>query len=195
VASAIEADVREVLDGLEPDVFEVVHGAWEAWKATALQVLFPRTRAVLMHDLMVRRAIAQWGGRGDIHFVERDETVKFLVKQRLLLRFKKASGNGLGSNIPTQAVLAFTDPQMLLPGIPDVQKVEVLYELNDLETKIERVVVVARDGDRKIWEYEIEDRRVLAPVLPLPSQAPASRAAPVVRLRKNDQDQKSKSET
>ncbi len=194
MASAIEADVRKLLDGLEDDVLEIVHGAWDDWMAAGLQVLFPRSRAVLMHDFVVRHAMAKWGERADIHFVERDETVKFLIRQLLLLRFKKANGNGLGSNITTQAVLAFTDPQLLLPGIPDVQKIEVLYELSDLETKIDRVVVVARDGDRKLWEYEIEDRRGLAPVVPLPPRAPTQPAAPVVRLRRKDQDEKSKSE-
>ena len=100
MASAIEANVRELLDELEEEVLEFMHGAFDDWKATGVQVRFPRTRAVLTHEFIVRRAMAKWFGRADVHFVERDETVKFLVRQRLLIRFKKANGNGLGSNIP-----------------------------------------------------------------------------------------------
>lgn len=192
MADAVQAEVQELLKNLEGQILNIVHGAWDDWRATGLNVLFPRSRAVLVHDFMIRRATKSWSSVGDIHFVERDETVKFLIAQRLLLRFKKANGNGLGSNISTQATLAFTDPQMSLPGIPDVQKVEVLYELNDLQTKIERVVVAARNGDRKLWDYEIEDHRGMAEVVPLPMKAPTPSSLPgIVRLRKKDQDIKS----
>ena len=112
----------------------------------------------------------------------KDETAKFLFDDRLLVRFKKDDGSGLGSNIETQAVLTFTDPQLVIPGLPDVQKVDVVYRLNDLQTKIQSVAVSARDNAVRLWSYEIDDRRG-APVLPLPETAPLPKSGNVVRVR------------
>jgi len=83
------------------------------------------------------------------------------------LRFKKADDRGLGANIPTQAALDFAEQQHELPGIPNVHKVEVVYVLNRLQTQVDRVVVVARDGDVRLWDYVVE-RTGGADVIPMP---------------------------
>jgi len=45
---------------------------------------------------------------------------------------------------------------MELPDVPNVHKVEVVYVLNDLQTRIEQVLVAARDGDVCLWNYDLE---------------------------------------
>lgn len=184
MAVAVEADVREILERRENAILDIAHGAWNDWLATPnrSRLRFARTRANIVHDLMVDRAITAFNGDADVRAIVKDETAKFLFGRRVLVRFKKGDGNGLGSNIETQAVLAFTDPQLLIPGLPDVQKVDVVYVLNDLQTMIERIAVTARDNDVRLWTYDIEDRRG-ALLLPLPLPSAPDEGGKVVRLR------------
>ena len=184
MAVAIETDVREILGRYESTIIEVAHGAWSDWLGlpNRSRLRFARTRATVVHDFIVDRAITAFAGNADVRSIVKDETAKFLFDRRVLVRFKKGDGNGLGCNIETQAVLAFTDPQLLIPGLPDVQKVDVVYVLNDLQTMIERVAVSARDNDVRLWSYDIEDSRS-APVLPLPMPSAPDEGGRVVRLR------------
>ncbi|MFK4002548.1 hypothetical protein [Qipengyuania sp. NPDC077563] len=74
----------------------------------------------------------------------------------IVARFKKAGDDGFGCNIPTQAAMAFMDAETPLPGFPaKTAKIELIWEPNEIWTQVERVLVVARDGDRLLWEYEV----------------------------------------
>jgi hypothetical protein len=175
-------DVRRELAPYEVDILEVVQGAWQDFLDLGIQakLRYKRNRAGLVHDFMVQRAMNKWPEGSGVTWLEKDETAKFIFGQEVIVRFKKADENGLGANIMTQAVLAFVDPQMNLPGIPEeLAKVEVLYSLNALETQINSVTVVARNGDRELWSYVIEDRRG-GTVLPLPLAPAPSPAEPDV---------------
>jgi hypothetical protein len=191
---ADENIVQSVLRSYEDAIFKAVHGAWSDWRELPLggRLLFPgRTRACLVHDFMVQRAIAAWTGDSAVRVIRRDETAKFVVAGQVLLRFKKADDRGLGSNIPTQAALDFAEQQHELPGIPNVHKIEVVYALNRLQTQIDRVVVVARDGDAVIWDYPIVPVAT-AEVIMLPTQTSESPKSARVRVRKTDEADKKK---
>ena len=191
---ADEDIVRGVLRSYEDAIFKAVHGAWSDWRELPLggRLLFPgRTRACLVHDFMVQHAIAAWTGDRAVRVIRRDETAKFVVADQVLLRFKKADDRGLGSNIPTQASLDFTEQQHDLPGIPNVHKVEVVYVLNRLQTQIDRVVVVARDGDAVLWDYPIVPVAT-AEVIMLPTQTSEPPKGARVRVRKTDEADKKK---
>jgi hypothetical protein len=191
---AVEEIVRGVLRSYEDAIFKVVHGAWSDWRELPLggRLLFPgRTRACLVHDFMVQRAIAAWTGARAVRVIRQDETAKFVVADQVLLRFKKADDRGLGSNIPTQASLIFTEQQYDLPGIPNVHKIEVVYVLNRLQTQIDRVVVVARDGDDLLWDYVIAPATT-AEVISLPTQTSEPTKGVRVRVRKADEGDKNK---
>lgn len=191
---ADENIVRVVLRSYEDAIFKAVHGAWSDWRELPLggRLLFPgRTRACLVHDFMVQRAIAAWTGDSAVRVIRRDETAKFVVAGQVLLRFKKADDRGLGSNIPTQAALDFAEQQHDLPGIPNVHKIEVVYVLNRLQTQIDRVVVVARDGDDLLWDYVIAPATT-AEVISLPAQTSEPTKVARVRVRKTDDGDKKK---
>jgi len=150
--------VHTVLQPYENAIYDAVHGAWSDYQALQLhgRLLFPsRSRACLVYDFMVNRFIASLANDDTVRVIKRDETAKFIFAQRIYLRLKKANDRGLGSNIPTQAALEFIGQQYSLPGIPEVHKVEIVYLLNAMQTRIEKVVVVARDGDERIWDYVI----------------------------------------
>jgi hypothetical protein len=190
---AEEEVVRSVLAPYETGLFQAVHGAWDDWKALGLggRLLFPaRSRACLVHDFIVQRASSGFGGDSAVRMIRQDETAKFVFANQILLRFKKADDNGLGSNIETQATLNFVEQQQELPGIPNVQKVEAVYVLNKLSTQIDRVVIVARDGDVRLWEYVIAPTTT-AEVVQLPlSATPQPDRGVRVKVRATDVEPK-----
>ena len=179
--------VQATLKAFEPTILAVVHGAWREFKQLPLSapLEFARTRACCVQDFMVRRAKEEFSDHPRVRVIVRDETAKFIFDDKVLVRFKKADASGLGSNIQTQAVLQFVEQQQELPGLPDVQKVEVLYHLNGLQTQIDHVMVVARDGDRQIWEYPIaaEDTTQTA-MFPVTQEEPLRGAK--IKIRKPD---------
>jgi hypothetical protein len=137
-----------------------------------------------MHNYMMNLAGPAFLADAAVYAVEKQETIYFVVEQRLVLRFKKGDDIGMSSNIETQAALAFNDPQQTLPELPDVSRVDIAYVLNPLETLIDRVLVVARNSDRVVWSYaiypRIEDTELPTP-LPVQPIPPAP-AQTVVRL-------------
>lgn len=192
MTEADEDIVRSVLAPYETKLFQAMHGAWEDWKALGLagRLLFlGRSRACLVHDFIVQRAIAAFTGDAAVRTIRRDETAKFVFAGQVALRFKKADDNGLGSNIKTEATLDFVEQQQELPGIPNVHKIEVVYILNRLQTQIERVVVVARDGDVRLWNYVIAPATT-AEIVPLPVAKPEPERGARIRIRGGNKNQK-----
>jgi hypothetical protein len=165
------ADVKLLLETREQPINDIVIAAWERWWANPERLtLYRRTRATLIHNYMMNLARPVFADDADIYQVEKQETIFFVANQRLVFRFKKGDDIGLSRNIETQASLAFNDPQQTLPELPDVGRVDIAYVLNPLETLIDRVLVVARDGDRVVWSYPIFPRP--ADILPFPTPFP-----------------------
>jgi|JI6StandDraft_1071083.scaffolds.fasta_scaffold292450_1 hypothetical protein len=171
---ADEQTVRAALTPYQSLLFRAVHGGWEDWRALQLggRLLFPaRSRACVVYDFIAQRAMSALSDDQSVRTIRRDETVKFVFAETVVLRFKKANDNGLGSNIQTQATLGFVEQQQQIPGLPNLHKVEVVYVLNRLQTRIEQVLVAARDGDDCLWNYDIAPDSG-AKVIPLPMPAP-----------------------
>lgn len=188
-----EEIVREVLATRHDQLLQFADGAWDDWRALSLggRLLFPgRSRACLVFDFMAQRAIAAWENDNTVRVIRQDETAKFVIDNKVMLRFKKADGRGLGSNIPTQATMNFECQQYEMPGIPNVHKVEVVYVLNPFQTQIDRLMIVARDGDERLWDYAVLPTRT-AEIIPLPIAASADETRGArIRLRKVDEEKK-----
>jgi hypothetical protein len=154
-------------------------------------VLYSRTIANYVFDAIARRAMMVFAAEPSVHVRTEAQTVKFFFKGSVLARFKKASENGMGCNIPTQAVLAFEDAEKCLPGLPpETAKVEFIWEPNELWTQLENVLVVARDGDRLLWQYDIPDAGAGTVVaLPLKPRGPSGTPdAPLITPKKPKPD-------
>jgi hypothetical protein len=190
---ADEDVVRMVLQPYENSIYQAIYGAWSDYQELSLggRLLFPsRSRACLVHDFMVQRFISACADDTIVRVMRHDETVKFVIADQVMLRLKKADDRGLGSNIPTQASLDFIGQQFNLPGIPDVHKVEVVYLLNSMQTQINKVVVVARDGDQRLWDYVIAPTTT-ADIIPMPLTATTEPERGVrIKVRKNKDDKK-----
>jgi hypothetical protein len=169
-------DVQEILGPFHARIRGVVERAWEerraeaAWRVeTGLDpLLYSRTIANYIFDAIARIAVNEFAGDASVHIKIEPQTIKLFFKGGVCARFKKGDDNRLGQNIPTQASLAFEEADGVLPGFPaETAKVEFIWLANELSTRLEHVLVIARDGDRLIWEYEIESGADAA-VVPFP---------------------------
>ena len=111
---------------------------------------------------------------GRIRILDGQETFSFLVDDCVLFRFKKGNEVGISANVPTQLALAYHDHEQDLLGLPEVCRVEIVYQLNALQTEVVDVLVVARDGDRIAWAFSLLEGGEVAGPLPV-GVSPASR--------------------
>lgn len=176
--------VKKVLEDFELRMRDLLEGAWEDWQGLSHKALLsPRSRASIVFDFIKSRALAEFDGDPDIRPIPKGQTVHFLFRDRVLVRFKKANSAGLGSNIETRAVIEFVDPQFPLFPLPPVYHVEVCYHLDKLATRMDMLAVTARQRNTKLWAYELE-RVGSAAVVPLPGPPHADATPPEVRPRK-----------
>lgn len=170
-------EVYRVLQRYEQPLLTVHMKAWErlvsnsAWPT----LVFQRTASGMMHDFIVQEASATLDELADVRRVSHDKSVRYLVENKVLFRFKRGTRSGLGSNIDTQANDDFIDAEVDLLGIPQLWKVELLWYPNRLRTKLDRVEVSARDGKRRLWVYTLGREPDIAT---LPLFQPADPAAP-----------------
>jgi hypothetical protein len=137
--------------------------------------IWARTRAGMMFERLAIRLQENFAGDPGVRFVFATETVKVIFDEKLMIRCKKADGQGLGHNIPTGANDMFCE-QGAFPGFEPLEKVEVVYVLNAYSTAIKRIMVQARDGDVRLWAYEIDDTALpaAAPIAPFPTPSAPS---------------------
>lgn len=174
-------EVRAVLEKHEERLANIVLSSWGDWRTSPCAGVWRTKRgaAVFMWEQMIVRAHEEFDGVAGVHIIEGDETFKFLVDNRVLFRFKKADEAGLSANTPTQMALAFHDHETNLFGLPEVMRVEVVYQLNRLETAVDDILVVCRDGNRVAWTYSVLNRAAgdgQVPIdLPVVPTSPAER--------------------
>jgi hypothetical protein len=187
-----EATVRPVLDEIREQVVSAIREAWEDWLASDRNGVwrYKRSRANFVWEQIIERANNALLGHDAVHLIDGHETMKFLVRDKVLFRFKKADETGRSSNVATQLALAFHDHEQDLFGLPEVQRVEVVYKLNRLETQIDDICVVARNGDQIAWEYSLLDAGEASVPLPLPEPKPERPAASIVKLKGAADDRK-----
>lgn len=158
--------VRDALTPYHDRIRSVVERAWREWRLTddfrrksgMGPVMYSRTVANYVFDAIARIAVAEFGGDETVHVRFDAQTIRFYFRGGVYARFKKGDDSNLGQAIPTQAALAFEDMNATLPGLPpETAKIEIIWQANDIGTNLEHVLVVARDGDRVLWQYEIED--------------------------------------
>ena len=190
-----QAAVLPLLDEVRDLIVAAIHEAWDDWMASDYVSVWrcKRSRANFVWEQIIDRAFTNLANHDAVHVIDGQETMKFLVRGEVLFRFKKADEIGRTSNVSTQLALAFHDHDQDLFGLPEVQRVEVVYKLNELETAIHDICVVARNGARVAWEFSLLDAEDVITPLPIPASEPERPAAKVVKL-KLVSDERKKSE-
>lgn len=187
-----KATVRPILDEIRDHVVSAIRAAWEDWLASDFNGVSrcKRSRANFVWEQIIERANTALLNHEAVHLIDGHETMKFLVRDVVLFRFKKADETGRSSNVATQLALAFHDHEQDLFGLPEVQRVEVVYKLNRLETQIDDICVVARNGGQIAWEYSLLDAGEATVPLPVPEPKPDRPAASIVKLKGAADDRK-----
>lgn len=196
-----EEDVRRILTPIRAArIFRAFRQAWADFiQDRAKYSRWARTRANMIFERLADRLQEQFIDDPGIHFVFHNETVKIIADQKLMARCKKANDRGLGSNISTHANDLFCDQATMAFAAP-FDKVEIVYKVNSLGTEISKVFVQARDGDTRLWAYEIDDAALVAaapvtPILPVVAPPTAPDASDLVQPRtkpvvKDEEDKK-----
>jgi hypothetical protein len=176
-----QQDVRAVLEAFHAQHLGIVRGAWDDWLNSGHGGSWTkRGRANYVWEQIATRAKADFHGHPLVRMIDGQDTIKFLVADIVLFRFKKGDGSGMSSNYPTQTSMAFHDHDQNLFGLPDIMRVDIVYTLSRLETAIEDVLVVCRDGDEICWTYSLLGA---APnVLELPFTPPSQADTPARQL-------------
>lgn len=191
MAIADMREVKEVLADFELRIRSVVDTSWAELQSflKVRRLMYPRTHANTFFDILAQNAILEFDSDENVRVLAKRTTVQFLFKEIVLLRFKKGNAKGIGSNIETQAVLDFVDPQLNIPDLlADVHRVEVCYQPNALGTQLQEVAVVARNRTKRVWAYELEGGA--APdIIPMPMRSP-DETPPAVFPKKPKRDTK-----
>jgi hypothetical protein len=169
-----EDDVRAIITPTrEAKIYRAFHAAWDDYiQDRSRYKIWPRTRANMVFERIAVRLQEQFLDDPGMYFDFANETVKITIDQKLLARCKKANSKGLGQNIPTQANDLFCEQDMFAAVAP-LDKIEIVYVVNMLSTEIRRILIQARDGDVRLWSYEIDDTALasVAPVISIPTPA------------------------
>ena len=152
-----QEEVRNLLKPLHGPLTRVVTGAWEDWQKVAPMIgrRFARTPANVIYERMIARAVPELESLPGMHIVNGHQTVHFVYQDAVRFRFKKGDENGLSKNYPTQMALAFNDQTSDLFGAPTITRVDVVYQLDGLATRVTDVAVVARHDMNVLWSYSI----------------------------------------
>lgn len=178
-------------NGREDIIYNAVIGGWKDYQASSEFNKWKRkgTRASIVWERMIDRALGEFDGAEGINIVERDDTVSFVFDEVLLLRFKKGDSNKISSNYPTSLALSFHKPNKDLFGYEGVRRAEVIYVLNDRETEIESVNIVARNGKSITWEFELLGSNENIIPLPITPQHEVPSKKGIARLKKLRQNE------
>jgi hypothetical protein len=195
MATANETVVRSVLTAeREEKIVGAYNQAWNDWWSNTDRTKlsrWPRTRANTLFEYLANRLIAAFANDPDSRFIFQRESFKLTIDNTLVIRFKKANSNGVGSNIETQAEINFGELQTDLPGMPGLQKVEIVYALNATETAIAEITVAARNGDKRLWGYNINGLGGATVVPFVQPPTPVSGVDQMVVPKKSTEEEKS----
>ena len=178
--------VRSVLEINDRDLRlrSAVEQAWSDVQSTYSTMAWWRrlstTRAV-MWEHSVDRVMEVVEEDNGLTVVKHHDTASFIADDKVLFRLKNAGPGLLSQNYPTRQARLFHQHEQSadLFGHPGLQRVEIVHTLNTLRTALDWVGVVARDGKKVIWEFEL--RRGGAEVIAFPAQPQAPAGKTVLR--------------
>lgn len=190
----VEDVVKATLDknGRASKLQAAIEFGWAKAKSHPDYLKFRRgcTRASLVWEATVEKAIELFAGDRGVHIDDRFDTVSFIFDATVLLRFKKADTKLYTSNYPTPMAELFHDAEPDLFGYAGEQRVEAVYVLNQYDTDIVWTGIVARDGDNVIWSFEFGEG---AKPMVLRPAAEKKSTAKLAKVKKPEAEKKKKS--
>lgn len=155
-----------------------------------------RSESELMWTFMNDEAKATLDRDPNVRILETAQTDYFLFSDKVLIKFKKADATGRTSNIGTEQMGMFHDPQSELPGFPKTSRVEVTYTLSSDRTSLACIQVVGRNRDKVAWRYHLEEDSQTTPFIDqhrapdiMPAKTNANDLAPPKRTESTDEEE------
>jgi hypothetical protein len=157
-----EKDARTALDSYLPKIYDCIHLAWKDY------LMYPdwaridhssTTRANIVHDHMIKRAIKSIVDDSSVKHFEWSRHHIFVFEQRISLRLKKLSQELMPQNIQTEQVKNLNCHE-LVPGIEAAAHLVAGYTLNKLETEVEDVYLVCPNNKKIYWELKLDGSEI-----------------------------------
>lgn len=139
------------------------------------------TTAGLVWEYAVENVISGLEGDDGARTLPHDDTVSFILDDEVLVRLKRADLQLKSRNYPTLQALLFHDHAVDLFGHNGLQRVEAAYVLNRFQTDIDWIGVVARNGRRPLWNFELEERSAVIDMVPAAARKAGVAADRVMR--------------
>jgi hypothetical protein len=151
-------DALEIFEPYRDAVVGMIHTAWDSWLdySEAQQAILDSTaRANIVH-CNIRHGIRLLEPVFEqFRTVEIQRLFCVVLKERLLVRFKKVNEQLIASNIFTDQVKDFRR-QRTLPGMCEYANLEIGYQLDSLEREVQAVHLVCPNGPKKFfWAAEV----------------------------------------
>jgi hypothetical protein len=183
MARLSQDEVRKILEPFHPRILGVVKQAFVDWRAVAdwkaerglPSSIYSRTVSNDVFDYIASRGMAEFRTEPRVTVRPEAQTFKLIFKGAVGARYKRGDEDDLGQNQPTITALALENANGELPGFPpETAWVEFIWQANDLLSRLDYVLVVARDGDQTLWSYQIEDDAAAGSggVSPIPTNPP-----------------------
>ena len=180
-----QAQVLNVLKPHFPALTGSLRSAWSSWLSSEYLARWnKRGRANFIWEETRHEAVKRLSGVPGVAVLPRRDTTLFVVDQQVLFRFKKGDESGVSRNVKTTEAQAYHDHAQTVLNLPGLMRVEVIYQLNELETSILDIIIVARQDSSVLWKHSLmhSDVRVIPMAAPAEHEdAPAPQKKVTVR--------------
>lgn len=150
-----ENEVKASLQPYFDDMTTLLMAAFDDWMASpfAASMQDPKVRANLVWNQFLYRAKAHFEGHHTVRVESMQHWSGLIVAGSFFVRMKKGGPHMLSRNYPTRSALEFNDVNVdLFDGIA---RLELIYGLDDLGTKIDRIIIAQRHKNRILWAIDL----------------------------------------
>lgn len=154
-----EDETREVMAPYEERLGSVLSRAFDRWQSIPPEHTFPmsaRSRASLIHDLIVDEAGIEFAGEDHVTVSHKRGTVVLVFAGKVAVRFKKVSGNALRYSVGrTWRQRAIHDQQLALDST-DVRLTWATAGWRlDAAGELAQTALVVTQGDRQQYAFDL----------------------------------------
>lgn len=156
-----ESICRQTLEPYHDRLRSLVLDAWEALLQLPDPVQRdlrsdPTTRANWLNTTISNRAMETLLSDPAVRLLPNGQKTAFLFSDRVYARFKYLPPDQLTRNYPTKRAVRMEANLDLTDIPPQAIRVAVGYQLDPLQSQIDRVLVAHRNSTALLWSYEVE---------------------------------------
>lgn len=120
------------------------------------QTIKLRTTYNLIYDFIESHARNTFDAVPGVKILDHNGLFLLLVRDKLVLRFKKLNNEKMPSNIPTIQATYYMNQELELPNYPHHTMLIVGYELDHLKTRLQEITITCPNGNSNLWSFNID---------------------------------------